>query len=240
MFTLISLCYNRSARVWIVIIPNLQVANTVGRAEVLSCIFFLAALLTYFKAISVGSGRSLSSMPRTKWASMVMTIVLSTCSMLSKEQGITALGVCIAFDVLLHWQVFWKVIFRKKSFTYGGTIKENSRTLQPHGNGRARRLNDDEKKEHALAPSIQGITKRIGKSASFVVCCMSTYSWNFLLIFNLGLLAISGAVLLWFRVSMNHGTDPVFKPEEMRAAFHPERTVRYHACRWNCTFHHNC
>lgn len=26
---------------------------------------------------------------------------------------------------------------------------------------------------------------------------------------------------------MNYGTSPIFKPEEMRAAFHPNRTVRY-------------
>lgn len=32
---------------------------------------------------------------------------------------------------------------------------------------------------------------------------------------------------MWFRIAMNQGGDPIFKPDEMRAAFHPNRTVRY-------------
>ena len=34
--------------------------------------------------------------------------------MLSKEQGVTALGVCAGFDVLLHWEVLLKT-FRWRS-----------------------------------------------------------------------------------------------------------------------------
>lgn len=39
-------------------------------------------------------------------------------------------------------------------------------------------------------------------------------------------LAAAGFVLLQFRFSMNYSSSPIFKPEEMRAAFHPNKTVR--------------
>ena len=26
---------------------------------------------------------------------------------------------------------------------------------------------------------------------------------------------------------MNHGSEPIFKPEEMRAAYHPNRSIRF-------------
>lgn len=40
------------------------------------------------------------------------------------------------------------------------------------------------------------------------------------------ILGVLGYGLLWFRLSMNYDSEPIFKPEEMRAAFHPNRTVR--------------
>ena len=39
-------------------------------------------------------------------------------------------------------------------------------------------------------------------------------------------LAAAGYGLLWFRFSMNYDSQPIFKPEEMKAAFHPNKTVR--------------
>ena len=79
-----------------------------------SCIFLLLASLLYVKAISIGSGGSIVSSPRTKWLYMVGSVALSVCAMLSKEQGITALGVCASIDVLLHWETLqrglWKIL----------------------------------------------------------------------------------------------------------------------------------
>lgn len=39
-------------------------------------------------------------------------------------------------------------------------------------------------------------------------------------------LTVAGLLLLWFRISMNYGSDPIFKSEELKAAFHPNRSVR--------------
>lgn len=40
-------------------------------------------------------------------------------------------------------------------------------------------------------------------------------------------LVVSGLLLLWFRISMNYNSDPIFKSEELKAAFHPNRSVRW-------------
>ena len=69
----------------------------------------------YTKAVSEESrGGSLVATGGTKWHYVILSVVLSACSMLSKEQGITALGVCAGFDVLLHWEaVCWTTSLKK-------------------------------------------------------------------------------------------------------------------------------
>ena len=44
--------------------------------------------------------------------------------------------------------------------------------------------------------------------------------------FPTGCLVLAGGMMMWFRITMNQGSDPIFKPEEMRAAFHSNRLVR--------------
>ena len=45
-------------------------------------------------------------------------------------------------------------------------------------------------------------------------------------VFGVGCLLVTGVSLVWFRMGMNYGSQPIFKPYEMLAAFHPERSVR--------------
>lgn len=82
-----------------------------GRAEVLSCIFLLLSFLCYRKSMSRGSGPAPSSLPHTSWPHLLGSVFLSACSMLSKEQGIVALGVCASYDIIVHWEVFWNGLF---------------------------------------------------------------------------------------------------------------------------------
>lgn len=62
----------------------------------LACIFFLLSFLFYSQAINIHSNYSS--------AYIFLSIILGFFSMLSKEQGITVLGVCGAYDVLAHWK----------------------------------------------------------------------------------------------------------------------------------------
>ena len=82
----------------------LQVTNVVGRAESLSCIFFLLSVLSY--TYSIGGFRHSSFVPilHVRWSFILLSVLFAACAMLSKEQGIMALGVCATFDVLVHWE----------------------------------------------------------------------------------------------------------------------------------------
>ncbi|KAK2838371.1 hypothetical protein Q7C36_013185 [Tachysurus vachellii] len=69
------------------------VTGVVGRAELLSSIFLLAAFLAYTK--SKGSDRSIVWMP------IVLTVFLVAVATLCKEQGITVIGICCVYEVFV-------------------------------------------------------------------------------------------------------------------------------------------
>ncbi|XP_052810856.1 protein O-mannosyl-transferase TMTC3-like isoform X2 [Mya arenaria] len=76
------------------------VTGVVGRAEALSSIFFLAAMMTYPKC--TGYRR------QTNWGPLITTIVLVTIAMLCKEQGITVIGVCVVYELFVAQRALFK------------------------------------------------------------------------------------------------------------------------------------
>lgn len=64
-------------------------------------------------AVSNGSGKTLTSTEHTKWSFVLLSILMSSLSLLSKEQGVTVIGVCAAFDVFLNWDHVWCSLSRK-------------------------------------------------------------------------------------------------------------------------------
>lgn len=105
-----------------------QVTGVVGRAEALSSIFFLAALIMYSNCTSY-HGR-ISKIPKicyneslfislskdllwanefsficTEWPPLLGTVVMVTIAMLCKEQGITVIGVCCVYEVFVAQRV---------------------------------------------------------------------------------------------------------------------------------------
>lgn len=52
---------------------------------------------------------------------IALSLFLALLSMLSKEQGITVIGVCAAYDVLVHWNEVTKII---PIATSNGIVKE--------------------------------------------------------------------------------------------------------------------
>ena len=71
----------------------LQVANVVGRAEMLCAIWYLMALLTFMQLAKV------KKVGPQFWCYCVLVVLFSVIALLCKEQGITVLGVCSAYDV---------------------------------------------------------------------------------------------------------------------------------------------
>ncbi|XP_043225531.1 protein O-mannosyl-transferase Tmtc3-like [Amphibalanus amphitrite] len=69
------------------------VTGVVGRAELLSALFFTSAFLAYT--------RSVRTRTTTDWRWMFVTMVCVTASLLSKEQGITIVGVCVTYELFV-------------------------------------------------------------------------------------------------------------------------------------------
>ena len=75
------------------------VTGVVGRAELLSSLAYLLALVCYQKAAVRKSAQR-----KTRWSYVLATLVFTTVSMLCKEQGITVLAVCVVFELCtLHF-----------------------------------------------------------------------------------------------------------------------------------------
>ena len=107
-----------------------QVANVVGRTELLSGIFFLLSLLSYQCCLSHRHSNKKketnkhphqeplnleqlqhSAPTQFSWFWLVCSILLASVSMLCKEQGVTVLGVCLAYDLFVAcgkdlWEFF--------------------------------------------------------------------------------------------------------------------------------------
>uniref|UniRef100_A0A2K6MHU0 Transmembrane O-mannosyltransferase targeting cadherins 3 n=1 Tax=Rhinopithecus bieti TaxID=61621 RepID=A0A2K6MHU0_RHIBE len=69
------------------------VTGVVGRAELLSSIFFLAAFLSYTR--SKGPDNSIA------WTPIALTVFLVAVATLCKEQGITVVGICCVYEVFI-------------------------------------------------------------------------------------------------------------------------------------------
>lgn len=65
------------------------VTGVVGRAELLSSIFFTLAILSYRESVAGG------------WIAQCKFVIYVSLAMFSKEQGITVLGVCFAYEVFM-------------------------------------------------------------------------------------------------------------------------------------------
>ena len=147
------------------------VNNIVGRAELLSALFFLLCFMAYVRSCRRGFNPS-----GTDWRWFSLSLLMAVLSMLSKEQGVTCLGVCTVYDVLLHF--------------------DDLQWLSSKLNPQKKQIQEEDAKP------------------------------PFHVLYRLILTAIFLIALLYFRLTMNSGSQPIFKPEELRAAFHADRQTR--------------
>nr|XP_021492119.1 transmembrane and TPR repeat-containing protein 1 [Meriones unguiculatus] len=74
------------------------VAGIVGRADVLACLLFLLAFLSYHRSLDwscEGPGSPATASPFF----LLLSLLLGTCAMLVKETGVTVFGVCLLYDL---------------------------------------------------------------------------------------------------------------------------------------------
>ncbi|XP_023571819.1 transmembrane and TPR repeat-containing protein 1 isoform X2 [Octodon degus] len=73
------------------------VAGIVGRADVLACLLFLLAFLSYTRSLDCrGAGAHLPATASPFF--LLLSLLLGTCAMLVKETGVTVFGVCLVYD----------------------------------------------------------------------------------------------------------------------------------------------
>ena len=82
-----------------------SVTSIVGRADLGSALFFLAALLSYDKFVRSESDTKSSSLKHCR-INLYATLVFATLSMLTKEHGVTCLAVCAAYHLFVIHRFF--------------------------------------------------------------------------------------------------------------------------------------
>lgn len=78
------------------------VAGIVGRADLLSCLFFLLSFLCYLRYCKYRDKRKLGHSPSSRWLPLGGVLLCTLAAMLSKEQGVTVLAVCATYDVFIQ------------------------------------------------------------------------------------------------------------------------------------------
>ncbi|XP_057558288.1 protein O-mannosyl-transferase TMTC1 isoform X5 [Hippopotamus amphibius kiboko] len=74
------------------------VAGIVGRADVLACLLFLLAFLSYNRSVDQCCAGECFP-PTASPFFLLLSLFLGTCAMLVKETGITVFGVCLVYDL---------------------------------------------------------------------------------------------------------------------------------------------
>ena len=79
------------------------VTGVVGRAELLSSLFYLSALLSYARSSRrCASSIATNGIPDrrlTRWRPLLWSLLFAALAMFSKEQGVTVIAVCVAYEV---------------------------------------------------------------------------------------------------------------------------------------------
>ncbi|KAK8735458.1 hypothetical protein OTU49_005399, partial [Cherax quadricarinatus] len=81
------------------------VTGVVGRAETLSSLFFLGALVAYSGATARQVRGPRGARVATDWRLLLLAMILATTAMLCKEQGITVIAICAVYELFIVQKV---------------------------------------------------------------------------------------------------------------------------------------
>ncbi|CAH1799956.1 unnamed protein product [Owenia fusiformis] len=98
------------------------VTGVVGRAELLSSIFFLAAIMAYSAAAS--------SSIHTDWKYVGVTLMLVAIATLCKEQGITVVAVCCVYDIFVLQKITIPTLLQTGISLFRGKPTKNSKNAK--------------------------------------------------------------------------------------------------------------
>ncbi|XP_023608081.1 transmembrane and TPR repeat-containing protein 1 [Myotis lucifugus] len=215
------------------------VAGIVGRADVLACLLFLLAFLSYNRSVDqccVGECFPSTASPFF----LLLGLFLGTCAMLVKETGITVFGVCLVYDLFS--------LSHKQEKSSNGVIPQRSpqQPGSPQPSLPAHPLRQNGKQQrfpHKGAWSgCHSPLPPEPKSSGFPVSPRAVWSMmryltassnrNFLLtmrpFLKRAILVISYViVVLYFRLWIMGGSMPLFSEQDNPASFSPYILTRF-------------
>ena len=131
--------------------------GVVGRAELLSSLFYLSALLSYARSsrrrgspAASGPASAIPDRRPTRWRPLAWSLVFAALAMFSKEQGITVIAVCVAYEVAVAQRL---------------AVADAARLLRSTG----KRLSQE---MEWLAPSLQRLCALAAAGLALVLCRM--------------------------------------------------------------------
>ncbi|VTJ80494.1 Hypothetical predicted protein [Marmota monax] len=215
------------------------VAGIVGRADVLACLLFLLAFLSYNRSLDQCCAGECFP-PTASPFFLLLSLFLGTCAMLVKETGITVFGVCLVYDLFS--------LSHKQDMTSNGVIHQHS--LQQPGSpqpsslpAHSHRENGKQRFPHKGAwGGCHSSLTPAPKSSGFPVSPRAVWSLmrylttssnrNFLLtmrpFLKRAVLVISYViVILYFRLWIMGGSMPLFSEQDNPASFSPYILTRF-------------
>ncbi|XP_040828200.1 protein O-mannosyl-transferase TMTC1 isoform X1 [Ochotona curzoniae] len=212
------------------------VAGIVGRADVLACLLFLLAFLSYNRSLDPCCAGGCFP-PTASPFFLVLSLFLGTCAMLVKETGLTVFGVCLVYDLFS--------IYHKQEKPSNGIIPSCS--LQHPGSTRPAHLHRENGKQPRLPPKgawggCHSPLPPEPQSSGFLGSPQAVWSLmryltasnnrNFLLtmrpFLKRAVLVISYViVILYFRLWIMGGSMPLFSEQDNPASFSPYILTRF-------------
>ncbi|XP_072810919.1 protein O-mannosyl-transferase TMTC1 isoform X2 [Vicugna pacos] len=202
------------------------VAGIVGRADVLACLLFLLAFLSYNRSVDqCCAGERVP--PTASPFFLLLSLFLGTCAMLVKETGITVFGVCLVYDLfsLSHNHD------KSSNGVLSATRSPQPPAHPPRENGKPQRPPHRGAWGGCHAPSppepkSSGFPVSPGAVRSLMRYLTASSNRNFLLtmrpFLKRAVLVISYVVVvLYFRLWIMGGSMPLFSEQDNPASFSP-------------------
>ncbi|XP_066405727.1 protein O-mannosyl-transferase TMTC1 [Molothrus aeneus] len=215
------------------------VTGIVGRADVLACLLFLLAFLSYNRSVDqlyVGEHFPPTASPFF----LLLSLFLGTCAMLVKETGVTVFGVCLVYD-------FFSLSYNGLKLRNGGIPQRPSRppVRAPWGSPPSGRENGKQQQQQRCAqrgawsschppvpreqPSLPVPSRAIWAIRSYLT---ANNNQNFLYtarpFLKRAALVISYVMLvLYFRLWIMGGSMPMFSEQDNPASFSPYLLTRF-------------
>ncbi|XP_036036964.1 LOW QUALITY PROTEIN: protein O-mannosyl-transferase TMTC1 [Onychomys torridus] len=215
------------------------VAGIVGRADVLACLLFLLAFLSYHRSLDQDcSGQCFPTTASPFF--LLLSLFLGTCAMLVKETGVTVFGVCLVYDLFSPSHQQDKLsngVICQHSSQQPGNPQPSSQHALPHRESRKQRFPHKEAWGGCHSPlppepKSSGFPVSPGAVWSLMRCLTGSSNGNFLLtlrpFLKRAILVVSYVtVILYFRLWIMGGTMPLFSEQDNPASFSPYILTRF-------------